>query len=133
MRELDRWETVHTVNDFYDAPRRGVADLDGVPHVYSWIDRFEAYALAPIGPAPLAAILEAWAIWERWEAAHRAGTLTSADQHPALAIDRPRHDALAPLVARGLMADGGRLFHGEFRGATRPMALEVRWSPFSNT
>ncbi|RZJ05532.1 MAG: hypothetical protein EON89_03450 [Brevundimonas sp.] len=133
MREPDRWETVHTVNDFYDAPRRGVADLDGAPHVYSWIDRFEAYGLAPVDPAALGAILEDWAIWSRWETAFHAGTLAPADRHPALAIDRPRHEVLAPVVARGLRADGGRLMQGEFRGTMRPMALEVRWFPLSNT
>ena len=28
------WERVHTVNDFYDGPRLGVADYLGKPHIY---------------------------------------------------------------------------------------------------
>ena len=28
------WDRVHTVNDYYDGPRLGIADVDGVPHIY---------------------------------------------------------------------------------------------------
>jgi len=28
------WERVFTVNDYYDGPRRGVADFGGKPHIY---------------------------------------------------------------------------------------------------
>jgi hypothetical protein len=28
------WDRVHTVNDYYDGPRLGIADVDRVPHIY---------------------------------------------------------------------------------------------------
>ncbi len=28
------WDRVHTVNDYWDHPRRGVADFQGKPHIY---------------------------------------------------------------------------------------------------
>jgi hypothetical protein len=28
------WERVPTVNDFWDGPRRGVAEVSGGPHIY---------------------------------------------------------------------------------------------------
>src|SRR6186713_1004995 len=31
---LMAWDRVHTVTDYYDEPRRGIADVDGVPHIY---------------------------------------------------------------------------------------------------
>jgi len=31
------WDRVHTVNDYYDGPRRGIADVDGVPYIYEHI------------------------------------------------------------------------------------------------
>ena len=36
--ELKRgYEHVHTVLDYYDGPRKGVADFDGQPHLYDCI------------------------------------------------------------------------------------------------
>ncbi|HET6158815.1 MAG TPA: hypothetical protein VFE34_10755 [Dongiaceae bacterium] len=32
-----RWEKVHTVHDYYDGPVSGVADVNGVPHVFEKI------------------------------------------------------------------------------------------------
>lgn len=28
------WDRVYTINDYYDGPRLGIADVDGVPHIY---------------------------------------------------------------------------------------------------
>jgi hypothetical protein len=30
----DRYETVHTMEDYYDGPREGFADVEGKPHFY---------------------------------------------------------------------------------------------------
>lgn len=28
------WDRVHTINEYYDGPRLGLADVDGVPHIH---------------------------------------------------------------------------------------------------
>ena len=67
-----RPDRVLTVNEFYDGPRRGVAELNGVPHIYeAEFDynpsngRGDTYFLSPIGTELLALVMEDWAIWLR--------------------------------------------------------------------
>ncbi len=146
---MDRpFERVYTIHDFWDGPRSGFADLDGVPHAYQSIfrrdldewdpdDRFE---LSPITPLTLSSVLEDWNIWRRWEEAFHAGT-ASQDTHPALPEDRAQHEKLKQIVERALIIDPSqrRVAKGVFRardpiepGVRRPTsraALEVRWDP----
>ena len=145
------FEPVHTVTDYYDGPRGGVADFLGVPHVYRslWLDvsgldsdedRFE---LSPISRDALALVREDWAIWQRFEHAYHAGAITVAEP-----IDEATWGALPEELARyrelrailnGVLAIDPTLrliARAEFRvrepvpdlprGVMRP--LEVRWS-----
>lgn len=126
------WQLVHTVNEFYDGPIFGVADYEGTPHVYEapWDDVGEQYGplfrLSTIEPDLLALILEDWAIWLRWEAAFHEG-LAPHETHPALPVDRPRHEELKAQI--GVRYDGKRggpiLKRGEFR--SRDGVLQVLW------
>jgi hypothetical protein len=146
---MDRpFERVYTVNDFYDGPRAGVADFDGVPHAYRSLrdddpgdsDRDERFELSPITSDDLASALEDWEIWRRWEDAFYTG-LTTDKTHPALPDDRKRHEDLAPLVERALEIDPShrRVVIGQFRSQngdrggvgipTSRSTLEVRWTP----
>lgn len=136
------FERVHTVTDYCDGPRRGLADLDGVAHVYEseWNaerdDYAETFLLSPIDPDTLALALEDWAIWQRWQEAFFSGR-TDRETHPALPADRERHEELEALLATRLEVDSNVAVRklGEFRpqadagarprGAMRP--LEVRW------
>ena len=133
MTDNALWEPVHTVNEFFDTPRLGVADFHRVPHVYSCIFDSDAdewstkYRLTAISPADLATVLEAWGIWIRWQSAFYDGTLAENDQHPALAADRTRHDELNPVVDRHLRVDEGFLAIPTFRGSMYPHAIEVCW------
>ena len=134
-----KFDRVLTVNDYRDGPRRGVAELDGVPHIYE--AEFESngdgygdtYFLSPIEPALLALVLEDWAIWRRWEAAFRRGE-TPAHTHPALPAERERHEALASAIGDRLRVDPERCRYvrGRF-GARRPTpafhGLWVEWQP----
>ena len=58
------WDRVHTVNDYYDGPRRGVANVDGVPHIYeaeldhSSDEYGDTYFVSPIDKGLMALILE---------------------------------------------------------------------------
>ena len=72
-------DRVLTVNEYYDGPRLGVAELNGVPYIYeaefdhSTDEYGDTYFLSPIDPELLALVLEDWAIWCRWDAAHKRG------------------------------------------------------------
>ena len=132
------WETVHTITDFWDCPRLGVADFRGVPHVYAceWSheedDWSHVFKLAPINGEKLAKVMESWAIWRRWKEASEADALGPGDDHPALAVDRARYDALRRDVDMALRIDGLDTIAAtaEFRGTWNPTHdLEVRWSP----
>ena len=65
-------ENVYTVTDYYDGPRRGVADFNGAPHAYrSLFDDSEdewksTFLLRPVDQDTLRLVLEDWKIWERW-------------------------------------------------------------------
>jgi hypothetical protein len=136
------FELVYTMTDYYDGPRRGVADYVGMPHLYEseWDDLKDDYAftfrLSPIGPDVLKAELEAWAIWRRWETAFHQG-LATIDTHPALPEDRARYDELALFLADHLQIDDAKVIraHGEFEAREDPDwsvlgfgSLQVRWT-----
>jgi len=131
------WELVHAIHEYHDRPLRGVADYRGTPHAFArdwnaaehdWADGFR---LQPITNAQLLAVREGARIFARWLTAHQSGMLEPGDEHPALAIDRPRHEELAPIVANALaMADQGEIVAlGEFRGDIVAIdGCKVRWS-----
>jgi hypothetical protein len=62
---------VYTVNDYYDGPRLGIADVDGVPHIYeaefdhSSDEYGDTYFVSPVDESLLALVLEDWEIWLR--------------------------------------------------------------------
>src|SRR2546423_9947634 len=97
----DTFQTVHTMEDYYDGPRSGVADFDGQPHYYRSIyldtpqwhpdeDRFE---LSPVTPEVLAAAREAVAIFKRWDTMRQAtpGFTYTDEEFGALPEERARH------------------------------------------
>jgi hypothetical protein len=136
------FERVYTNTDYYDGPRKGIADFEGKPHAYSciferdldgWSDIF---LLMSINEDVLRLALEDWQIWCRWEAAFHQGTIT-LDSHPALPADRIRHEELKILIGNQLEPNPELSLkcRGEFRAET-PIAgrglcnqrlLEVRW------
>ena len=90
------WDRVHTVNEYYDGPRLGIADVDGVPHIYeaefdhSSDEYGNTYFVSPVDESLLALVLEDWEIWLRWDLAFKRGDV-SVESHPALPQDRERH------------------------------------------
>jgi hypothetical protein len=135
------FERVFTVTDYYDGPRAGIADLDGVPHFYEseWADGedldADVFKLSPVPEDVLPLALEDWQIWRRWEVAFHRGEATQ-ETHPALPIERARHDELVLLLAdrAGVDASNAVRASGTFRA--RPdldeyglgfHPLEVEW------
>ena len=132
------WEVVHTVHDYHDAPRSGIADFRGGPHAYAceWSEAEDGwsrfYKLSPITDEQFAAAMEGRAIWRRWRTAHDAGTLGPGDEHPVLAADRPRFEALRQQLDDALKLDNSAAIRctAKFRGNwDAPDDLHVQWSP----
>ena len=109
MTDYD-YERVHTVDDYWDQPRRGVADYQGQPHYYHCVfDEREdewsrIYLLKPLDPEAFELYMETWQSWLRWEAAYREG-VASLESHPTLPVDRERSDLIHALLGDRLVAD----------------------------
>ena len=101
------FEVVHTIIDWYDGARAGIADLAGKPHYYeSQFDDLKSnhsdtYLLRPLDEETFRFALEDWDIWLRWEAAFHEGR-TPHETHPALPEERDRHEELAKVLAERL-------------------------------
>lgn len=135
------FEIVHTCTDWYDGPRRGIADFHGQPHLFEseWRDGedmdADTFLLVPVDAETFRLALEDWAIWRRWETAFHQGRVT-LDTHPALPGDRPRHEELRRMLEGRLTVDpaGAIRKAAEFRARPDPAwsghgfrPLEVRW------
>ncbi|WP_150119747.1 hypothetical protein [Collimonas pratensis] len=127
---------VLTVNDFYDGPRRGVAEFNGVPHIYeaefdhSSDEYGDTYFLSPIESNLLALVIEDWEIWTRWQVKFKKGEV-SIDSHPALPEDRSRHEMLKHALDGRLETDPacriyvrGRFWQSEPEGNWDGTAVE---------
>src|SRR5687768_10856451 len=110
VRHRMSWDRVLTINDYYDGPRLGVAEVNGVAHIYeaefdhSAEEYGNTYFLAPIGEELLALVLEDWGIWLRWHAAHALNEVT-LETHPALPTERRRHEVLKLAIGDRLHSD----------------------------
>ena len=137
------YERVYTIMDFFDGPRKGIADFDGQPHFYESEcgdtagEPSEAvFRLSPIEPSVFDAAMEAWRIYERWEKAYYAGTTTD-DALPPLPGDRGRWRFLDQVLAARLRIDSGDCVRarGDFKASAGRVhdglsgcSFEVMWS-----
>ncbi len=138
---MDRpFEPVHTMTDFYDGPRKGIANYDGSPHLYEshWDDRTQdwepTYVLTPVDSQVFPLAVEDWEIWLRWQQQAFHDKQTMQETHPALPQDRSRHNELERELSERLVHDPATSFRasGDFRPAGDRFpgrALMVRWSP----
>ncbi len=128
------FEVVHTLTDWYDGPRRGVANFQGLPHVFEseWSDGndmdLDTFLLMPIDSTTFSLALEDWKIWLRWETAFHHGTATR-ETHPALPEDRERHEELERLIERRLQIDPANAIRkkAKFRVRNAPEWSGVGW------
>lgn len=104
------YENVFTVTDYYDGPRRGVANFQGKPHFYDCIfdeskdDYTDFFWLTPIDSGTFELAMEDWAIWQKWEEAFHTGKTTLAT-HPALPEDADRSAELKIKLRKILLTD----------------------------
>jgi len=124
------WDAVHTIDDWYDGPRSGVADHAGAPHHYRscWKDRDDVdldddhFVLTPLSEEAFRAALELDAIWRRWKDAHREGEPVGdmtlpADVEPRRRAEQTLQAALATGTVHAVR------MRGEFEAGAR----RVRW------
>lgn len=105
---MSNYESVHTITDWYDGARKGIADLNGKSHYFEnhWNDReqywSDIYLLQPLDDETFALAMEDWEIWLRWEHAFKEGK-TTQETHPTLPEDRERHEKLEKILAERLV------------------------------
>ena len=136
------FELVHTVTDYYDSPRKGIANLDGNPHFYEsvWDDLedecMSTFLLSPVQPLIFKLAMEAWSIWRRWETAFYEGYV-SQETHPVLPEDKVRSDELEEILAIKLKIEEEHYLRakGEFIPLNDPswnglggQPLQVKWT-----
>jgi hypothetical protein len=103
-------DRVLTINDYYDGPRLGVAELHGLPYIYeaefdhNTDEHGDTFFLSPIEQDLLELVMEDWAIWCRWHEAHRKDEVP-LETHPALPTERARHEELRVLIGDRLRSD----------------------------
>lgn len=135
-----RNEIVYTVTDYYDGPRKGIANYNGAPHFYECLfdtandDYSDAFQLTPIDQPTFLLAMEDWHIWLRWESAFYAGE-TTLETHPALPADAARHKELVSVLQNALITGPNAITRiGIFSGLgvsdlprSRMRSLQVEW------
>jgi len=127
------WDRVYTVNDYYDGPRRGIADVDGVPHIYeaefdhSSDEYGDTFFVSPVDQSLFALVLEDWEIWLRWQSAFKRGE-ASRKSHPALPEDRERHEALKIAIGDRLRVDHTQARYLKARFGVENGETVVEWN-----
>ncbi len=103
------YERVHTVADYYDGPREGLADYGGAPHRYKseWDEAAdnwaETFTLAPVDAETFRLEMERWQIWRDSEHAFHSGQ-AAQESHPGYGGKNDRYDELKKLVEPRLLA-----------------------------
>ncbi len=112
-KAVSGYETVFIVTDYYDGPRKGLANYQGNPHFYECVfdegqDEYsDQYRLTPIDDETFKLAMEDWEIWRRWKIAFHAGK-ADINSHPALPEDRLRHEELRRVLDPALVIDPDR-------------------------
>jgi hypothetical protein len=97
------YERVHTVSEYYDGPRDGMADYLGAPHRYKSVwdaaadDWTETFELIPVDAETFRLEIERWQIWRAWERAFHLGQ-AAQESHPGYGGKNARYDELGKLV-----------------------------------
>lgn len=136
------YESVFTVTEYYDGPRKGIANYQGRPHFYDCVfdeasdgDYSDLFQLTPVDKEIFELAMEDWGIWRRWEIAFHAGKADIAT-HPALPHETKRHTELKILLDKSLVTDNSKAFAviGQFEvlgGSNLPKGvlkdLQVKW------
>ncbi|MFF0052737.1 hypothetical protein [Streptomyces sp. NPDC005498] len=136
----DGFERVYVELEWYDGPRDGLVDIDGVAHYFQCHDvdfsrAPDEYLVWPASQVLVQLEREQWAIFARWNAQCEAGT-AGIESHPGHGGIDPRYDELTALLAphRKAPADARCLvaewrFDGGARYRLDGLDYWVRWTP----
>jgi hypothetical protein len=141
-----KYEKVHTIRDYHDGVRSGMADLNGAPHYFLCLlddvaDEYsDDYRLYPVSPQFMAKALRHWAIFRAWEANFHRG-LVSVESHPGHGGLDAEYDDLARWLDGQIrsLEPIANTRRGTFRAVAGQLGLpagvlrdlEVSWSPMS--
>ncbi|MFD8008631.1 hypothetical protein [Streptomyces mirabilis] len=137
---VDGFERVYVELEWYDGPREGIADVNGVPHYfqshdYDHLDDADEYRVWPASEDALALEREQWSIFARWDERHKAGAV-GPDSHPGHGGIDVRYDELTALLVQHRQAPGEvrqLLAQWRFVSGARyridGVDYRVKWSP----
>jgi hypothetical protein len=103
MNKIGSPERVYVENDWYDGPRSGVADINGIPHRFrsNFDEQLDEYLgtflVWPIDDQALALEIEQWQIFIAWNTTYEAGEATT-ESHPGHGGISARWDELERLL-----------------------------------
>ena len=135
-------ETVYVENEWYDGPRAGIGDVNGVPHRYvSLFDEeedqyLETFLIWPVDRQVLELEIEQWRIFVEWNALYESGR-ADVNSHPGHGGRNARWDEIEALLKpsrTNVPADARRavaqLCHidREVRYASSGPSYMLRWS-----
>ena len=121
-------DRVYTINDYFDGPRLGIADVDGVPLIYeaefdhSSDEYGDTYFASPVDGNLMALVLEDWEVWLRCQSAYQAAK-ASIETHTALPQDHERHQALTTPLEVGFGRIARERNISKHASKARPMVI----------
>lgn len=96
-------ERVYVENEWYDGPRAGVADVDGIPHRFRSIfdetedEYLETFLVWPIEKKVVELEIEQWRIFVEWNLLYEAAEV-GVDSHPGHGGRSRRWDEIEALL-----------------------------------
>lgn len=135
------FERVHTIWDYYDGVRSGIADHEGAPHYFectgNWVNAPGPFRLSPVSSEFMQHALLTWEIYQSWERKHAEGAV-SDETHPGhrgIDIEYDKSQAWLDQHVKLLTASPA-LFTAKFRRVGQLpwmlSKLEVKWTRVSN-
>jgi hypothetical protein len=98
-------ERVYVENDWYDGPRAGIADINGMPHRFKSLSDEEededlgTYMVWPVDKNVLDLEIEQWRIFVEWNTLYESGK-AETDSHPGHGGRNARWDEIEALLKR---------------------------------
>jgi hypothetical protein len=135
------YETVFTVTDYSDWPRKGIANYQGTPHLYECVSNEaknhdpKLFRLMPLSAEVFQLAMEDWKIWRRWLVAFYEKK-AEISTRPALPGDVSRHEELKRILDELLIFDPQKTVMrvGRFEVLAEPSIpervirqLQVKW------
>jgi hypothetical protein len=96
-------EKVYVEGEWYDGPRSGIADINGVPHRFTSLfdeadgEYLGTFVVWPVNEVSLALEIEQWQIFVEWNSLYESG-MANTQSHPGNGGVNPRWDEIEALL-----------------------------------